>query len=171
MIEDFLLPHDKHDIKKLDLLKINAIEILMNISQFAPPGSIRMFMLCEDQRTKGYPFIKRLAAHMIYSFEQGIKIQIFEFFKVLLDNEQGEKKVEFNDLFYKDVLTWYLGFLNTVEDLPPPEDQPASASQQLPEIDKKQDYVSHHSYRHIQDYNRSLEYSRSLVVQLLTKCA
>lgn len=31
-ILDFLKPHDKYDIKKLDLLKINAIEILMNIS-------------------------------------------------------------------------------------------------------------------------------------------
>ena len=35
-ILDFLKPHDKFDIKKLDLLKINAIEILMNISQFTP---------------------------------------------------------------------------------------------------------------------------------------
>jgi urease beta subunit len=36
VIEDFLTPHEKYDIKKLDLLKINAIEILMNISTFAP---------------------------------------------------------------------------------------------------------------------------------------
>ena len=35
-ILDFLKPHDKFDIKKLDLLKINAIEILMSISQFTP---------------------------------------------------------------------------------------------------------------------------------------
>ena len=31
-IEDFLKVHDKYDIKKLDLLKINAIEILMNLT-------------------------------------------------------------------------------------------------------------------------------------------
>jgi hypothetical protein len=31
-IEDFMKPHDKYDIRKLDLMKINAIEILMNIS-------------------------------------------------------------------------------------------------------------------------------------------
>ena len=36
---------------------------------------------------------------------------------------------------------------------------------------KSEQFPSHHSYRHLQDYNRSLEYSRSLVVQLLTKCA
>ena len=119
MIEDFLKPHDKYDIKKLDLLKINAIEILMNITQFAPSASIRTFVLCEDQRSKGYPFIKRLASHLLYSFEQGIKIQVFEFFKVLLDNDQSDKKVEFNDLFYKEVLSVFLHFLANVEDLQP----------------------------------------------------
>jgi|LauGreDrversion4_2_1035121.scaffolds.fasta_scaffold89398_1 hypothetical protein len=31
-IEDFMKPHDKYDIRKLDLMKINAIEILINIS-------------------------------------------------------------------------------------------------------------------------------------------
>jgi hypothetical protein len=68
-ILDFLKPHDKYDIKKLDLLKINAIEILMNISQFTPSASIRTFILCDDQRSKGYPFIKRLTSHLLYSFE------------------------------------------------------------------------------------------------------
>jgi hypothetical protein len=77
-IEDFLSTHDRFDIKKLDLLKINAIEILINITQQQSLGttnaSIRAFTLCEDQRQKGYPFIKRLAAHLMYSHEQGIKI-------------------------------------------------------------------------------------------------
>ena len=31
-IEDFLRIHDKFDIKKIDLLKINSIEILMNLT-------------------------------------------------------------------------------------------------------------------------------------------
>lgn len=47
-IVDFLKPHDKFDIKKLDLLKINAIEILMNITQFSASASIRTFVLCEE---------------------------------------------------------------------------------------------------------------------------
>ena len=47
-IEEFLKGHDKFDIKKIDLLKINAIEILMNITQFAPSISIRTFVLSED---------------------------------------------------------------------------------------------------------------------------
>jgi len=38
-------------------------------------------------------------------------VQVFEFFKVLLDNDQTEKKVEFNDLFYREVITQFLQFL------------------------------------------------------------
>lgn len=30
-IEDFMKVHDKYDIRKIDLLKINSIEILMNL--------------------------------------------------------------------------------------------------------------------------------------------
>jgi hypothetical protein len=44
-------------------------------------------------------------------------VQIFEFFKVLLDNDQTEKKVEFNDIFYKEVLSAFINFLTAIEDL------------------------------------------------------
>ena len=44
-------------------------------------------------------------------------MQIFEFFKVLLDNDQTEKKVEFNDIFYKEVLSAFINFLTSIEDL------------------------------------------------------
>jgi hypothetical protein len=37
--------------------------------------------------------------------------------KVLLDNENVEKKVEFNDLFYKEVISIFLNFLQTEEDI------------------------------------------------------
>lgn len=47
-VDDFLTTHDKYDIKKIDLLKINAIEILMNLIQFAPSVSIRAFILSEN---------------------------------------------------------------------------------------------------------------------------
>ena len=44
-------------------------------------------MLGDDQKREGYPFMKRLAQHIVYSYEQGIKIQACEFLKVLVDNE------------------------------------------------------------------------------------
>jgi len=159
--------HDKFDIRKLDLLKINAIEILMSITQQTQFGtanaSLRTFVLCEDQKAKGYPFIKRLTSHMLFAFEQGIKVQVFEFFKQLLDNEQTEKKVEFNDLFYKESLSQFLSFLTSAEDLSPE----VSSSLELPVRDAAVDSQA----AKIEAYNRSLDYSRFLVVQLLTKCA
>jgi hypothetical protein len=54
---------------------------------------------------------------------------------LLLDNEQPEKKVEFNDLFYRDTMMTFLNFLSTVEDLNPiPLDQgdETNSSSQLP---------------------------------------
>lgn len=90
----------------------------MNIIQQAPSISIRQFIISDEQKREGYPFIKRLAYHIIYSFEQGIKIQVFEFLKALLDSENADKKVEFIDLFYKEVLTVFLTFLGSEEDIP-----------------------------------------------------
>lgn len=165
-IEDFISVHDKFDIRKLDLLKINAIEILMSITQQTQFGtanaSLRHFVLCEDQKAKGYPFIKRLTSHMLFAYEQGIKVQVFEFFKQLLDNEQTDKKVEFNDLFYKECLTQFLSFLTSAENISPE----VSSSAELP----VQNAVDSRA-AHIEAYNKSLDYSRFLVVQLLTKCA
>ena len=40
-IEDFLGMHNKYDIRNIDLLKINSIEILMSIISQAPPVTVR----------------------------------------------------------------------------------------------------------------------------------
>jgi hypothetical protein len=48
-IVDFLKPHEKYDICKIDLLKINAIDVLMNITtQFSNTAAIRIFALSEN---------------------------------------------------------------------------------------------------------------------------
>lgn len=38
--------------------------------------------------------------------------------KALLDNENSDKKVEFSDLFYKEVLNIFLTFIAEDEDIP-----------------------------------------------------
>jgi hypothetical protein len=101
--------------------------------------------------------MKRLASHLLFSYEQGIKIQVFEFFKVLLDNDQSEKKVEFNDLFYKEILISFLNFINTVENLP---DRQSAEPMEGAEESKQDPNYSYYANQ----YNKSLEYSRSLVV-------
>ena len=144
-------------------MKINAIEILMNISQFAPAAALRTFVLSEDQKIKGYPFIKRLTHHLLYSFEQGMKVQVFEFFKILLDNEQTEKKVEFNDMFYKEILHILLSFIQNAEDI---NDVSEEENKEDVNMTGSEDFI-----RAKNNYNRALDYSRSLVVSILTKFA
>ena len=58
-------------------------------------------------------------------------MQIFEFFKVLLDNDQTEKKVEFNDIFYKEVLSAFINFLTSIEDLKINEEE----EEKVPHVD------------------------------------
>ncbi len=99
-IEDSIKKHEKFDIRKIDLLKINSIEIMMSLIQFTPSASVRHFIVSSEQKRAGSPFIKQLVNHMLYSYEQGIKVQVMEFFKALLDIEANEKKIEFLDLFY-----------------------------------------------------------------------
>jgi hypothetical protein len=48
---------------------------------------------------------------MMFSHEQGIKVQVSEFFKNLLDSEVMEKKLEFYSLFYDTVLMSFLEYL------------------------------------------------------------
>lgn len=69
-----------------------------------------------------------------------------------MDNEQQDKKVEFNDLFYREVLNMFLSFLSENHDID---------LTKLPSCD----------YEKSLDFNRSLEYSRSLILQLILKCA
>lgn len=110
-------------------------------------------MLSEEQKRSEKPFIRQLAQHMMLSYEQGIKIQVSEFFKVLIDNEQTEKKVEFHDLFYQKVLMLFTDFLNLDNDIVPGEN----------------DFGL--NYAQVNQYNQALEYSRSLILQIIIKCA
>lgn len=60
-VDDLLKPHEKFDITKLDLLKINSIEILMNLIQFAPQANVRSFTIGEGQKKNDHPFLRQVA--------------------------------------------------------------------------------------------------------------
>ena len=47
----------------------------------------------------------------MYSKEQGIKIEICELLKTLIDADFPEKKAEFHDLFYNNTLSYFAEFL------------------------------------------------------------
>jgi len=73
-VENFIQKHEKFDIIKIDLLKISSIEILMSLIQFTPYPSVRSFICSVEQKKIGFPFMKSLINHMLYSHEHGIKI-------------------------------------------------------------------------------------------------
>lgn len=96
-------------------MKINSLEIIISFYQSAhlPMPDINKFALGQDQLQRGLPFLNQLVQHLIYSPEQGIKVQICDFFKSLLDGEQ----TYFNHLpnkesLYKNVIKGFVEFLN-----------------------------------------------------------
>ena len=47
-MDDFLMKHDKFDIRKIDLLKISALEILMSLIQFSPQSSVKSYIMSAE---------------------------------------------------------------------------------------------------------------------------
>jgi len=48
---------------------------------------MRFFIQSEAQQQRGYPFLRNLAEHMVYSSQMGVKISICEFLKDLLGQD------------------------------------------------------------------------------------
>jgi hypothetical protein len=59
------------------------MEIIISFQQsvHVPPQGFNKFILGTDQQQKKYPFLTSLTRHLMYSPEQGLKIQISDFFK------------------------------------------------------------------------------------------
>lgn len=74
-----------------------------------------------------------------------MKIQVCELLKTLLDNEQVDKKVEYSEMFYKEIMTVFVEFLS--------QDNNLDLSTFIDD-----------EFSKAQEFNRSLEYSRSLVL-------
>ena len=68
-------------------MKINSMEIIISFqqSEHVPLSSINKFLTGIDQSSKGCPFLVYLVRHLIYSGDQGIKIQICDFFKSIFE--------------------------------------------------------------------------------------
>lgn len=75
---------------RLDSMKMNSMEIIISFQQspHIPPNYIIGFVSGQDQSKLGFPFLNHLVKHMIYSHEQGLKIQIADFFKQLFETDQ-----------------------------------------------------------------------------------
>ncbi len=108
---------DPENIKKAKL-KINCIEILLNILNITPRkiilllDIIKAHIIGKNQKNNEHPLLSELCNILIHQENFGIKYEIEELLKSLLDSELPDKKNEFYDLFYNKCLTKLVEFLS-----------------------------------------------------------
>ena len=73
---------------------------------------IKAYIIGKNQKTKEHPLLSELCNILIHQENFGIKYEIEELLKSLLDSELLDKKNEFYELFYNKCLTKLVEFLN-----------------------------------------------------------
>lgn len=60
-----------------------------------------------EQNSKGFPFLNQLVQHLIYSYEQGLKIQICDFFKNLFEDQSNSNFV-IKETMYREIIAKFV---------------------------------------------------------------
>lgn len=99
-------------------MKINCMEIIISFQQsvHVPPQGFNKFILGTDQQQKKYPFLTSLTRHLMYSPEQGLKIQISDFFKQLFDGNASQILIIDKEIMYQQVLGKFLEFFKSLQE-------------------------------------------------------
>jgi hypothetical protein len=100
-------------------IKINSIEILINILGIVPRkfliiflDLIKAYITSRSQRSKEHPLLEELCNILIHQENFGVKYEIGELLKSLLDNEtNNENRNDFYELFYNKCLKRLVEFL------------------------------------------------------------
>ena len=110
----------EYEVKKIELLKVHVAEILTNCFQILPStvslmhyflGTIKAILLSETQKNEDYLLLSQLASLFLYSPFDGMKLEINELFKNLLDPSSKDLKDEFFDVFYSRILPAFIDYL------------------------------------------------------------
>jgi hypothetical protein len=72
---------------------------------------LKTYITGKHQKNKEHPLLSELCNILIHQENFGVKSEIGELLKSLLDNEVNEKKNEFYDLFYNKCLKKLVDFL------------------------------------------------------------
>jgi hypothetical protein len=102
---------------------------------------MKNYILSDEQKDKDYEFVKLFTKQMVVAHESGIRLQICEFLKILLDNESLERRNEFFEVFYEHGLCMFTEFLQS----PSESDDMAFSKQLIIEIFTK--CAKDHGYR------------------------
>lgn len=118
-------------------------------------NDINKFVLGDEQKQRGLPFLNNLVSHLTHSPEQGIKIQICDFFKSLFDCEQNSlNNYSSKEQLYKSVLRRFVQFLKQFK---------------IDEIDNRNISDTNLDDRQKFEKFKQLEYSSYLIMQILNK--
>lgn len=101
---------DDPDNALKEKIKINSIEILINILTVVP-NILKSYIIGKNQKNKEHPLLAELCNILIHQENFGVKYEIGELIKSLLDNEVSEKKNEFYDLFFSKCLKKLIEFV------------------------------------------------------------
>lgn len=134
-------------------MKMNSMEIIISFQQspHISPNFIIGYVTGQEQSKLDFKFLDSLVQHLIYSHEQGLKIQIADFFKQLFETDQYFDRQSNKEILYKVVI---LKFVNFLDDLGKSPD----FSQLIPDDDENSSQSL--SYRKM----KNLEYSAYLIL-------
>lgn len=116
----------EYDVKKMELLKVHVAEILTGCFQILPSkvkyyiyhylGDVKATFLSNSQTRKDDLMLFRVASLFLYSHYDGMKLEIYELFKGLLNPEIKENEDEFLDKFYENILPAFISYLTSSTD-------------------------------------------------------
>jgi hypothetical protein len=161
-IESLMAIDPKYGKRKIDWLKINAVEILTHIQQLNFKNELIAYnediisSMKMDQTS--FPFLDNMTKHLIYSHDQGLKLQIAEFFKALMENAEQRNIMGFKDQFYAVCMNQFAKFFAADHEI-----DIETMAENL-SLEEQDDFIAKAT-----DFNRSLEFSKSAVLEIITK--
>jgi hypothetical protein len=93
-------------------MKVNSMEIIISFQQsiHVPVQNIFKFLI-DEQRVLNFPILNNLVKHLMYSSEQGLMIQIADFFKLILDRDTNlNAQQRYFSILYDVVISKFIEF-------------------------------------------------------------
>jgi hypothetical protein len=110
----------------------------------------------QEQQASGFPFLRNLVQHLLFSSQQGLKIQICDFLRQLLEGEQNQLTSSMKEILYREVIGRFVDFFDQLSEFG-----------DISELHEEDDLNSEMSIKYRK--MKSLEYSTYLCLQILNK--
>jgi hypothetical protein len=105
---DRMVPY--YMISQQELATTRAAEILGNLFQICAE-KIKLYIICQEQAIDGYKFLNCIAKAAITSTIAGVRIELIELLKSLIDPESQGPKDKISELFYGQCMKQFTDFI------------------------------------------------------------